>query len=108
VHSDLGFALGWGAFPVLTAAFANGAPPLPTALAAFAAAVISLAQRRLSTPVRRLRRKAVTVTGTIAYRDGTSDALDRAALIAAPEAALRLLWLAIVALSVAVLWSRWS
>jgi demethylmenaquinone methyltransferase/2-methoxy-6-polyprenyl-1,4-benzoquinol methylase len=108
VHSDLGFALGWGAFPVLTAAFANGAPVLPAALGAFAAALVSLAQRRLSTPVRRIRRKATDVSGTVTYRDGAHDVLDRAMLIAAPEAALRLLWLAMVALSIAVLVARWS
>src|SRR5439155_27083448 len=48
VHSDLGFALGWGAFPVVTAAYATGAQPLPTVFAAAAAALLSAAQRVLS------------------------------------------------------------
>ena len=107
VHSDLGFALGWGGFPVMTAAFATGAPPLPAALVAVAATLLSLAQRRLSTPVRRIRRRATAITGVVRYRDGSTEALGRDALLAAPEAALRLLWLAAVTLSVGMLAARW-
>src|SRR5438874_1828922 len=107
VHSDVGFALGWGGFPVLTAAFATGAPPIPAALAAIAASLISLAQRRLSTPVRRIRRTSTEVRGEITYRDGTTEVIHRGSIIAAPEAALRLLWLAMVTLSVGVLLTRW-
>ena len=108
VHSDIGFALGWGGFPVLTAAVATGAPIVPAIVVAIAASLLSLAQRRLSTPVRRIRRKAGAVTGTITFRDGTTELLDRRALIAAPEGALRLLWLATVALSIGLLLARWA
>ncbi|TME28795.1 MAG: methyltransferase domain-containing protein [Chloroflexi bacterium] len=108
IHSDMGFALGWGGFPVLTAAVATGAPVAPAIVVAIAASLLSLAQRRLSTPVRRIRRKARDVTGTITFRDGTTEALDRRALIAAPEGALRLLWLATVALSIGLLLVRWA
>jgi hypothetical protein len=108
VHSDIGFAVGWGGFPVITAAFATGAPPIPTALAAIAASLVSLAQRRLSTPVRRIRRTASEVRGEITYGDGTTASLDSRSLIAAPEAALRLLWLAMVTLALGMLFARWS
>ena len=108
VHSDLGFALAWGGFPVLATAFAVGAAPLPSALVAFAAALVSLAQRRLSTPVRRIRRKGVAFHGEIRYRDGSRETLTAPTLIAAPEAALRLLWLAMLALGVGALVARWS
>ena len=108
IHSDMGFALGWGGFPVLTAAVATGASVAPAIVVAIAASLLSLAQRRLSTPVRRIRRKARDVTGTITFRDGTTEALDRRALIAAPEGALRLLWLATVALSIGLLLVRWA
>ena len=65
IHSDLWFALAWGAFPVLTASFAQTARIEPEALAlAAACAAISAAQRVLSTPVRRLRRRVATVEGT--------------------------------------------
>ena len=107
VHSDIGFALAWGAFPVLTAAFATGAPIGPAAVAAIGAALLSLAQRMLSTPVRRLRRKAVSVEGEVRYRDGTAEPLGRASLIAAPERALRLLWLAVTAVAAGLLLARW-
>ena len=108
VHSDLGFALAWGGFPVIASALANGAPLLATVAAAAGASLLSLAQRRLSTQVRRVRRKAIEVSGSVRYRDGTTERLDRRALIAAPEAGLRLLWLAMVALSIGALLARWS
>ncbi len=108
VHSDVGFALAWGGFPVVASAAANGAPLLATVAAAIGASLLSLAQRRLSTPVRRIRRKALEVNGSVRYRDGTTERLDRAALIAAPEAGLRLLWLAMFALSIGALVARWS
>src|SRR5437762_984521 len=108
VHSDVGFALAWGGFPVVASAAANGAAPLPTIVAAVGATLLSLAQRRLSTPVRRIRRNALEVSGSARFRDGTTERLDRGALIAGPEAGLRLLWLAMVALSIGALAARWS
>ncbi len=106
-HSDLGFALAWGAFPVVATAYAVGAPPLSTGLAALGAALLSLAQRRLSTPVRALRRRTVAVTGQIRYRDGSTQPIDAPGLIAVPEGALRLLWPAAVLMSASVLGARW-
>lgn len=107
VHSDAGFALGWGAFPVVTAAYATGAHPIPTLIAALAAALLSLAQRRLSTRARSVRRRATSVSGEVTYADGTREAIDRGSLIAAPEGALRVLWLAVLAVALSVLLSRW-
>ncbi len=106
-HSDLGFALAWGAFPVVATAYAVGAPPLSAGLAALGAALLSLAQRRLSTPVRALRRRAVAVTGQVSYRDGSTQPIDAPTLIAVPEGALRLLWPAAVLMSAGVLGARW-
>jgi len=107
VHSDLGFALAWGAFPVLTAAYATGAPPAPAVAVAAAAALLSLAQRILSTRVRAVRRRSESVAGEVRYRDGSRETLDAEGLIAAPEGALRILWLAVVALAVGLLLSRY-
>ncbi len=96
VHSDLWFALAWGAFPALTAAFAQSARVTPAAVVVAAGcAVLSAAQRTLSTPVRRLRRHVANVEGVITLRDGAEETLDPAALRRAPEAALR--WLSIAA-----------
>ena len=108
VHSDIGFALAWGGFPVVASAVANGAPLLATLAAAIGASLLSLAQRRLSTPVRRIRRRADQVSGSIRYRDGTVEEIDAARLIGAPEAALRLIWLAIAAISIGTLLARWT
>jgi hypothetical protein len=58
-HSDLWFALTWGAFPALTAYFASAERLRAEAFAAAAFAVLaSLAQRTLSTQVRLARRTA--------------------------------------------------
>ena len=108
VHSDIGFAVAWGGFPVVASALANGAPLPATAAAAIGASLLSLAQRRLSTPVRRIRRKADHVSGSVRYRDGTVEEIDAAHLIAAPEGALRLIWLAIAAISIGTLLARWT
>ena len=107
VHSDIGFALGWGAFPVLATAAAAGAHPVPAGLAAVAATLLSLAQRRLSTRARKVRRRAVRITGEVIYADGSKETIDADSLIGAPEAALSILWFAIFALSLAVLLAHW-
>jgi hypothetical protein len=107
VHSDVGFALAWGAFPVVTTAFATGAHPVPTALAALAATLLSLAQRRLSTRARSIRRRAVGIRGEIVYADGSHEPIDARSLIGAPEGALSVLWLALCAIALAVLLAHW-
>ena len=57
VHTDLGFALSWGGFPVIVGYFAQEKSISAAALLAAAAAVFySLAQRKLSTPARFVRR----------------------------------------------------
>jgi hypothetical protein len=87
LHTDLGFALAWGAFPVVTAFVAQTATIRPEAvLAAAWATLLSLAQRRLSTEARRVRR-ASGLTRT--DRDDAE----------APEAALKLLTAATVVLA---------
>lgn len=107
VHSDVGFALAWGAFPTLTLAWATGAAPLPAAAVAAGTAFLSLAQRRLSTRVRKVRRRAAAVSGSVEYTDGSRERIDAYALIGAPEAGLRLLWPAVTLLALGVLLARW-
>ena len=107
VHSDLWFALAWGAFPVLTASFAQTARLEPEALfLAAACAVVSAAQRVLSSPVRRLRRSVVTVEGTMTLHDGDIETIDAATLRAAPERALRWMSLAMPLLAFGLLLAR--
>jgi hypothetical protein len=63
-HTGWWLALAWGAFPVLTAYFAEAQTVRPEAVlaAGFATAMI-LVQRTLSTPVRHARRTLGTVAG---------------------------------------------
>ena len=103
-HSDLWFALAWGAFPALSASFAQTADLSVAAVAAAAAcAALSAAQRVLSTPVRRLRRHVVAVEGGLTLDDGSVEPLDASALRAAPEHALRLLCVAVPLVATALL-----
>ena len=107
VHSDVWFALAWGAFPVMTAYFAQTATIRPPAvLAAAACAAISFAQRVLSTPVRRLRRSVSSVRGELVTTDGSREPLDASTLRAAPERALRWLSVAMPLVAVALLLAR--
>jgi hypothetical protein len=104
IHSDLWFAIGWGAFPVLTAYFAQTAElSVAVIVAAVACAALSAAQRALSTPVRDLRRHVSAVRGEIVDDSGTRRSIDAGTLRAAPETALRLLSIAVPLLAAALL-----
>lgn len=106
-HSDLWFAIAWGAFPVLTG-YVGAAETLrgEAFLAAAFAAFLSLAQRRLSTQVRTIRRRSERVSGTVAFSDGREEPITQESLIRAPEAALQALGWAVVALALALLLLR--
>jgi hypothetical protein len=102
-HSDLWFAIAWGSFPLLTAYFAAAERIRWEAiLAAAFAGLSSYAQRALSTPVRRLRRRVVSVSGALELEDGTVEPITREAMIAGNEIALRALAAATIALAVAL------
>ncbi|MBI4260809.1 MAG: hypothetical protein HY658_09620 [Actinobacteria bacterium] len=106
-HSDLWFALAWGAFPALTGSFAQaGSLSVAAVLVAAACALSSHAQRTLSTPVRRLRRRVRSVRGEVVLADGSREELDAGALRAAPEGALRVLWMAQVLLAAGLVTAR--
>jgi hypothetical protein len=102
VHNELGFALGWGAFPVLVGAASQGGVNRVVILAAGFAVLTSLAQRHLSTAVRSLRRRASAIDGHVVWRDGTRTTLEASALTRPAEAALLLLAAAHVLLAVAL------
>jgi hypothetical protein len=103
-HSDAWFALAWGAFPVLTAYFAQTATiRVEVLLTAAACAGLSAGQRALSTPVRRLRRSVATVTGVITFGNGSMESIDASTIRAVPERALRWLSLAIPLLAAGLL-----
>jgi len=103
-HSDVWFAIDWGAFPLLTAYFAcAGRIRVEALLAAVFAALTSYAQRQLSSPVRRMRREVASVSGAVELDDGSREPITRGTLIAGNEAALRAFGFGIVALAVALI-----
>lgn len=90
IHTDLGFAAAWGAFPALTGYVAEaGRLAVSPVLAAAAAMALSAGQRHLSTPARTLRRRTATVTGSITLTDGSVTELDASRLREPLERALR-------------------
>jgi hypothetical protein len=100
IHNNLGFALAWGAFPLLTGYFAcAGAITWVALLAAGYAALTSYVQRVLSTPVRHMRRRVVAVSGTAELRDGTREPITAELLYETQERSLKLLAAANVCLA---------
>jgi hypothetical protein len=107
VHGDFWFALSWGAFPVLTAYFAQtGRLSIAAVAAACAGYALSYAQRMLSTPARLLRRRSRTVTGALTLTDGTEVSLDKPTLLRPLERALAASSWGVVALSLGLLASH--
>jgi hypothetical protein len=99
-HTDLWFALAWGAFPAFTGFWVCALRFEPAGvLVAAACTVLSLAQRRLSTPVRELRRRTTSVAGKQRLEDGTVVPLTAQRLAAPLDGALKLLALGIVLLA---------
>ena len=81
LHGDFWFALSWGAFPVLTAYFAQtGTISLGAVLVSAAAYALSFGQRALSTPARKIRRRE---------RSGADEILDDGAQLHPLELGLR-------------------
>jgi hypothetical protein len=109
LHNGVTFAAGWGAFPVLTAYYAQAETlRLPAIAAAAAAYGLSTAQRSLSTPARTLRRRVSSVEGAVVYADGSTSPLTVPTLLAPLEAALKAIAWAIVALAIALVAYRMS
>jgi hypothetical protein len=107
VHGDPWFSLAWGAFPVLATYFAAAETiRVEAVLGAAFAALLSHAQRRLSTPVRLIRRRAREVTGTIELIDGSTIPITPETLTAESERALRAISIATVCIALALVLLR--
>jgi hypothetical protein len=106
-HSDLWFAVGWGAFPAFTGYFVNAEKvALPGLLVAGGCLAMSVAQRRLSSPARELRRRTRAVSGTRTLRDGSTQALSVEVLLRPLDGALAAMSLAIVVTACALVIAR--
>lgn len=107
LHTDAVFALGWGAFPLLTAYYAQHANlSVPALLAAAFAAFISRTQGELSSPARELRRRTASVDGVQELLDGTRVPITSESMLAPFERALRGLCWATFALALALMYLR--
>ena len=106
-HTDFWFAAAWGAFPALTGFWSNalGIHSAGEAVAGAAVTVacfgLSIAQRRLSTPVRELRRRTLSVSGTQVLADGTEREITAERLSAPLDGALKALSASVVLLAIA-------
>ena len=100
LHTDLGFGLAWGAFPLLVGYWAQAETITPAVIVMAAmACLLSLAQRALSTPARFVRRR----TGeSVTVFDGDRT-WDRTQLLQTWEKPLRLLTWTTVTLAVGLL-----
>jgi hypothetical protein len=106
-HSDLWFAVGWGAFPAFTGWFVNAeSVALPGVLIAAGCLAMSVAQRRLSSPARELRRRTASVTGVRTMRDGSTKPIALGSLLAPLDGALAAMSLAMVITACALVASR--
>lgn len=106
-HSDLWFAIGWGGFPAFIGYFVNALSISLTGLLVSAGCVaMSVAQRRLSTPARELRRRTVSISGVRMLTDGASEPLTLTSLLAPLDGALAAMSLAMVVLAAALLVAR--
>ncbi len=106
-HTAFWLAASWGAFPALTGYWVNALQlRAPAVLAAVACFMLTLAQRRLSTPVRELRRRTVSISGEQRLSDGSVVRLDAARLAAPLEGALAACALAMVLLATGLVLAR--
>ncbi len=100
VHTDIGFALAWGSFPVLVAYVAQtGRLAAAPGFAAAGACALSVAQRQLSTPARLIRRRVTNIVGHVSLRDGGALSIDQRMLLAPLEASLRAMSWAVMLLA---------
>ena len=105
-HTDFWFAAAWGAFPALTSwwvntlSFGSAKTVVAGALVTAGCFGLTTVQRRLSTPVRRLRRNTVSVTGEQRLADGTVIPLTAAGLARPLDGSLRGLSWAVVVLAI--------
>ena len=96
-----------GAFPAFTGYFVNALDVrVEAVLVALACLLLSAAQRRLSTPVRELRRRTAEVSGVQRLRDGTVVALTAERISQPIERSLSALSLGLVLLATGLVVAR--
>ncbi len=108
-HTDLWLAISWAAFATLTGWWVNAlgvhsaGEAVAVAGTVVGTAFLVTAQRRLSTPVRELRRRTVDLEGKQVLADGTVRELRREDLIAPLDGALRALAMGVPLVAIGLL-----
>jgi hypothetical protein len=106
-HTDVSFAVSWGAFPVLVGYFVEEERlSLAAGLVAVGAFGLSLAQRILSTETRFLRRRVQRARVELELASGEVRDLDRLALASPFDRALKTMSWALAALAMGMVVSR--
>jgi len=112
-HTDFWLAAAWGAFPALTSwwvntlSFGSAKTVVAGVLVTAGCYGLTAVQRRLSTPVRRLRRKTLSVSGEQRLEDGTVVPLTASELAGPLDGSLRGLSWAIVVLAIGLVVIRY-
>jgi hypothetical protein len=112
-HSDFWFAAAWGAFPALTSwwvntlSFNDAKTVVAGALVTAGCFGLTTVQRRLSTPIRRLRRKTISITGEQRLDDGTVIPLTASELAGPLDGSLRGLSWAVLVLAIGLVVIRY-
>jgi hypothetical protein len=106
-HNTFWMAVAWAGFPTFTGWFVEAENVrIEPILVALACCLFSVAQRRLSTPARELRRRTISVSGQQTLRNGSVRELDGATLLAPLEQTLSVMWMAMVVLAIALVTAR--
>jgi hypothetical protein len=107
LHTDLGFALVWGGFPVIVGYWVQTSSMSAAAVGLAAVAVmLSLVQRSLSTSARFVRRR-VRVARTTLERDDGAEEWGKQELLTTWEWPLSLMSIAMVVLALSLMLQRW-
>ncbi|HEY6636814.1 MAG TPA: hypothetical protein VIZ61_03935 [Solirubrobacterales bacterium] len=112
-HTDFWLAAAWGGFPALTSwwvntlSFGSAKTVVAGVLVTMGCFGLTSVQRRLSTPVRRLRRKTVSINGEQRLEDGTVIPLTAAEIAGPLDGSLRGLSWAVVVLSIGLVVIRY-
>jgi len=108
LHTEIGFGLAWGAFPVLVGFWAQSLTISPAAIGmALAATILSLVQRSLSTSARFVRRETDDAILNLTLADGTQRRWEQRELLSTWETPLRRLSVAMIVIAVTLLLIRW-
>lgn len=103
LHTDVGFGLSWGGFPVLVGYWAQTQTlSAPAVLLAAVAAIFSMTQRALSTPARFVRRRTIETKASFELETHDEE-WNREKLLDTWERPLRLLAWAMTFLALALL-----